>query len=176
MTDPTITGDQCRAARGLLNITQAELAREVGVKPQTLAAFENGRPALRSTIQKLRGALVVRGITFLADEEGIGVRRRRSLKELEHWEACRLKRARGRRGTIRRITPAQSRAARGLLKWTQVVLAEKANLALAVIADFESGKREPLKTSLAKIETALSSAGVEIMRDRREGVCFLDDF
>lgn len=58
------------------------------------------------------------------------------------------------------ITSEQSRAARGLLNWSQGKLAEGAGVARATLAEFESGKRTPIANNLAAIRAALESAGV----------------
>jgi transcriptional regulator with XRE-family HTH domain len=60
------------------------------------------------------------------------------------------------------ITPAQSRAARALLGWTQEDLAKAAHLGLSTIRDFEKGRRIPTHNNLLGIKIALQQAGVEI--------------
>ena len=66
-----ITPGQCRAARALLNWTQVELAKKVGVALRTIRDFENERrqplKVVRSSIQQ---AFEQVGIEFL-DSEGI---------------------------------------------------------------------------------------------------------
>jgi transcriptional regulator with XRE-family HTH domain len=57
----------------------------------------------------------------------------------------------------------QSRAARGLLGWTQQSLADAANVSLATIQFFETSKREPIPNNLAAIRRALEEAGVEFI-------------
>jgi len=58
------------------------------------------------------------------------------------------------------ITPAQTRAARGLLEWSQTDLAEAANVGLSTVRGFESGRRMPIGNNLAAIRAALEAAGV----------------
>lgn len=58
------------------------------------------------------------------------------------------------------ISSEQSRAARGLLNWSQGKLAESAGVARATLAEFESGKRTPIANNLAAIRQALEAAGV----------------
>jgi transcriptional regulator with XRE-family HTH domain len=60
----------------------------------------------------------------------------------------------------------QSRAARGLLGWTQQSLADAASVSLATIQFFETNKREPIPNNLAAIRRALESAGVEFISAR----------
>jgi transcriptional regulator with XRE-family HTH domain len=57
----------------------------------------------------------------------------------------------------------QSRAARGLLKWSQRQLADRSEVALSTVADFENDKREPREDNLAAIVRALDVAGVEFI-------------
>lgn len=63
------------------------------------------------------------------------------------------------------ITPAQSRAARGLIDWSQGELAKAAGVSLSTIADFERGRREPIANNLAAIRAALEAAGVIFQGD-----------
>ena len=58
------------------------------------------------------------------------------------------------------ITPAQSRAARALLDWTQEDLAKAAHLGLSTIRDFEKGRRTPTYNNLLGIKSALESVGI----------------
>jgi transcriptional regulator with XRE-family HTH domain len=67
------------------------------------------------------------------------------------------------------ISPAQSRAARGLVNWSQSRLAEAAKVARATLAEFESGKRTPYDRTLDDIKAALESAGVEFIAENGGG-------
>jgi transcriptional regulator with XRE-family HTH domain len=67
------------------------------------------------------------------------------------------------RGTA--ITPAQSRAARGLLDWSQGHLASLSNLSESTVRDFEKGRRLPGPNNLAAIRAALEAAGVIFLDD-----------
>ena len=60
------------------------------------------------------------------------------------------------------INPAQCRAARALLDWSQQDLAKAAHLSLSTIRDFEKGRRVPTHNNLRGIKLALEEAGVEI--------------
>ena len=58
------------------------------------------------------------------------------------------------------MTPEQSRAARGLLDWTQGELAKKSGVSDVTIRNFERGKTALQPASLQVIRTALEAAGV----------------
>jgi transcriptional regulator with XRE-family HTH domain len=60
----------------------------------------------------------------------------------------------------------QSRAARGLIGWSQQQLAGAASVSLATIQLFETNKREPIPNNLTAIRRALESAGVEFIPAR----------
>ncbi|WP_420347199.1 helix-turn-helix domain-containing protein [Pelagibius sp.] len=76
----SLTPEQCRAARALLDWTQADLAEAVGIASDTIARFEGGvrlpHPSNRATI---REALEAAGIEFLPETKtkGVGVRLRK---------------------------------------------------------------------------------------------------
>lgn len=59
--------------------------------------------------------------------------------------------------------PAQCRAARAWIGWTQDELARQAGLARKTIADFERGRRTLLYRSQETITAALERAGVEFL-------------
>ncbi|MEP7457059.1 helix-turn-helix transcriptional regulator [Phyllobacterium sp. SB3] len=63
------------------------------------------------------------------------------------------------------LTPAQSRAARALINWSQPQLAEASKVSISTIRDFETGKRQPITNNLTAIRTALESAGVKFLKD-----------
>ncbi|MGE0774351.1 MAG: helix-turn-helix transcriptional regulator [Sphingomonadaceae bacterium] len=68
--------EQCRAARGLLNWTQAEMATLAGVSRSTVRDFEGCRHYLhRATEERLIRALEAAGVRLLpSSAEGPGVR------------------------------------------------------------------------------------------------------
>jgi transcriptional regulator with XRE-family HTH domain len=66
------------------------------------------------------------------------------------------------------ISPAQCRAARALLNWTQDKLAVKTGVALKTIRGFESGRRNPLGVTRAAIKQALEQAGIEFLDGDRK--------
>lgn len=59
------------------------------------------------------------------------------------------------------LSPAQCRAARGLLDWSQEQLAQAAGLSRSTVRDFESGRHEPHRGSVALILQTLAGQGVE---------------
>jgi transcriptional regulator with XRE-family HTH domain len=68
------------------------------------------------------------------------------------------------------MTPAQCRAARGLLNWSQTALAEAAALSRSTVADFELESREISADSVGRMQKALEKAGVEFTNGKRPGV------
>ena len=67
------------------------------------------------------------------------------------------------------IAPEQSRAARGLLGWSQTELAEAAGVALQTISKFETGDRTPIANNLIAIRRALEAAGVKFIPAGKTG-------
>jgi transcriptional regulator with XRE-family HTH domain len=86
-----LTPQQCRAARGLLDWTQEELAGRAGVSRSTVRGFENGQHELhRGSAAVIRGALEAAGVILIeGDEEaGPGVRLRgECIRRLKHGGA-----------------------------------------------------------------------------------------
>lgn len=69
----------------------------------------------------------------------------------------------------RMISPAQTRAARALISWSQPQLAEASGTSVSTIRDFETGKRSPIANNIAAIKSALEAAGVIFVPDNGEG-------
>lgn len=67
------------------------------------------------------------------------------------------------------ITPAQCRAARGLLNWTQDELATAAEVGVVTIRQFEADRGSPRKATFAVIRRALEGAGVELIPENGGG-------
>jgi transcriptional regulator with XRE-family HTH domain len=67
------------------------------------------------------------------------------------------------------MTPAQSRAARGLLQMTQAELAQAAGLGQSTVIDFERERRQVAPASVAAIRAALEQAGVIFVEPNGEG-------
>jgi transcriptional regulator with XRE-family HTH domain len=68
------------------------------------------------------------------------------------------------------MTPAQCKAARALLGWSQTRLAEAAGLGRSTVTDLELGSREVSDELVAKLLAALERAGVEFINGKRQGV------
>jgi transcriptional regulator with XRE-family HTH domain len=68
------------------------------------------------------------------------------------------------------LSPAQSRAARGLLDWSQIDVASRSNLSESTIRDFEKGRRVPSPNNLAAILRAFEGAGVVFTNGDEPGV------
>jgi transcriptional regulator with XRE-family HTH domain len=66
------------------------------------------------------------------------------------------------------ITPAQCRAARGLLDWTQRQLADEAQVGVVTIRQFEAGGAAR-RATLHVIQRAFEMAGVELINDTTGG-------
>lgn len=75
----SITPDQCRAARALVNLSQQGLAAASGVSLRTISHFEKGeRTPIPANMRALRSALEAAGVVFIdANGGGPGVRLRR---------------------------------------------------------------------------------------------------
>jgi len=58
------------------------------------------------------------------------------------------------------MSPEQVRAARNWLAWTQAELAERANVGLSTVKDYEGGKRAPIANNLEAMQRALEKAGM----------------
>jgi DNA-binding XRE family transcriptional regulator len=69
----SITPEQCRAARALLNWSQPTLAKAVGTTQKSITSFETGaRKPRPNNLASIRATLEAAGIVFI-DENGGGV-------------------------------------------------------------------------------------------------------
>ena len=69
------------------------------------------------------------------------------------------------------MTPAQSRAARALLDWTQPKLAKSASLGISTVVDFERARRSVSAEAIAAIrawgrERAVPASGQPMTQDK----------
>ena len=69
-----------------------------------------------------------------------------------------------------RMTPAQCRAARGLIKWNQHELAAAAKADIAEIRDFEDERSVPAAATIDLIRRALEANGVEFIAENGGGL------
>jgi len=67
------------------------------------------------------------------------------------------------------ITPAQCRAARGLISWSQRQLAEAAEVGYVTVQEFERGQTSPRTLTLRAIKQALETAGVLFVDENGAG-------
>ncbi|MBE7244460.1 MAG: helix-turn-helix transcriptional regulator [Actinomycetospora chiangmaiensis] len=67
------------------------------------------------------------------------------------------------------ITAAQIRAGRGLLKWTQGVLASRAAVSVVTLNMIESEQVQPRSRTLDAIRTVLEGEGIRFIGDEHEG-------
>jgi len=67
------------------------------------------------------------------------------------------------------MTPAQCRAARALIEWTQPQLAAAAGLGLSTVVDFEKARRAVSGDAVRSMERALHAAGVIFVDENGEG-------
>ena len=68
------------------------------------------------------------------------------------------------------FSPAQCRAARNLLNWTQEDLARHSKLTEKTIADFERGATKPHARTLTQIGQAFEAARIEFLNGDAPGV------
>lgn len=72
------------------------------------------------------------------------------------------------------MSPEQVRAARNWLAWTQAELADKANVGLSTVKDYEAGKRVPIANNLEAMKRALEDAGMIISANSVSGPINVD--
>ncbi len=68
------------------------------------------------------------------------------------------------------MTPAQLRAARALIDWSQDKLSEVARVSVTTIRNFENEKIQPHRATLDVMQRALEDAGVVFTNGREPGV------
>ena len=67
------------------------------------------------------------------------------------------------------MTPAQCRAARALVGWTQGDLAGSAGVGVVTLRQFENGVTEPRRAILKALQGALERAGVRFIEPNKGG-------
>jgi transcriptional regulator with XRE-family HTH domain len=67
-----MTPAQCREARGLLGLTQEELADMANLSEATVANFEAGNPVADCLTDALQVTFLAAGIDFILDSDGRG--------------------------------------------------------------------------------------------------------
>lgn len=67
------------------------------------------------------------------------------------------------------ITAEQCLGARAMLRMKREELAKAAEVAVATLADFETGRRTPHHRTLAAIRAALEAAGIEFIPQNGNG-------
>ena len=70
---------------------------------------------------------------------------------------------------IQMVTPAQCRAARGLLDWSQQVLANEAGVGIVTINQLEAGTSQPRRATLEVVRRAFERAGIEFINENGGG-------
>ncbi len=69
------------------------------------------------------------------------------------------------------LTPALCRAARGLLDWTQVDLADQAAVSRSTIRDYEGKHHELHRATEAQLRLAFENGGVAFIEVEGKGTC-----
>ena len=67
------------------------------------------------------------------------------------------------------ISPAQCRAARGLMAWSQQDLAKRAGVGTVAIHQLESGTSQPRRATLEVVRRAFEAAGVDFIDENGGG-------
>lgn len=67
------------------------------------------------------------------------------------------------------LSPAQCRAARGLIDWSQMELAQRAGVGIVTIRQLEAGVHAPRRSTIDVVRRALEAAGVEFIEENGGG-------
>lgn len=92
----SITADQCRAGRSLLNWTQDQLAQNAVVSRATITDFEsNARQPMKNNLRSIADSMFAAGVEFIPEEDGKGVGVRFRDRKLEYTSNIRIDRFNG---------------------------------------------------------------------------------
>ena len=75
----SITGEQCRTGRELLNWTREDLGSKAGINPVTIRVFEAGGATRESQRNRIRSAMESAGIRLMT-EHGEAIAKLRRLR------------------------------------------------------------------------------------------------
>src|SRR5579863_8719426 len=67
------------------------------------------------------------------------------------------------------LSPAQCRAARGWLGWTQAELADRAQVGISTVRSLEDGSRTPIANNAGAIRRALETGGAAFLLEATDG-------
>lgn len=148
----SISSSQCRAARGLLNLSQSQVARAAHIAPPTLSQFERADKAPSyNNLQAIIAVLETHGIVFIpANGGGPGVK-------LKASQDATGSKAPGPDAAL--LDASLCRAARDLLDLSQQELADKAGMGRSTVAEFEREGRSTSARKLRAMRDALEAAG-----------------
>ena len=68
------------------------------------------------------------------------------------------------------VSPAQSRAARGLLGWNQQDLSREAGVGIVTVHQLEAGSSQPRRATVDVIRRAFERAGIEFIDENGGGL------
>ncbi|MFC5560667.1 helix-turn-helix domain-containing protein [Methylobacterium aerolatum] len=68
------------------------------------------------------------------------------------------------------MSPAQARAARGLLGWSEADLARRSGCDEGLVRDFEAGYGDPPSGQIEALRSALTGAGIVFSEPPQQGV------
>jgi transcriptional regulator with XRE-family HTH domain len=144
--------EQVRAARELLDWTQARLADAAGISLSIVKNFESEqRLPTEENFVAIWSAFDEAGVVFDSETDSLGVRIKRK------------------RGTIyqKPLDARQSRAARKLLNWSQSCLSQAALVSFGAVRNFEGNHRPTAEAKLLAMLGGFERAGVVFENDRR---------
>jgi transcriptional regulator with XRE-family HTH domain len=164
------TREQCRAGRSLIGWSRKDLASASSIALRTIVDFERGARSTRSaTLSALKSALESADVRFIA-KGGVGVGVERASGSPQSARLTPELSSTPESTKTVDFSPAQCRAARALLDWTQPRLAEASTLSLSTIVDFERDRRAVSQQAVGAMRVALEAAGVQFIAENGGGV------